>query len=135
MFCTLVRAAFAAALTIAIAQPAAAQSPVPSADVAALLGVWTATFDGPEGPFSMAVTLSDNAGSLAAKVTSDAFPAGEAGELKKTDKGVSFAFTIDAQGMTVPTVLSVTPDGDKASLFWDLADGQFSLSGSATKTR
>lgn len=129
----LVRVLTASALACALAVPVAAQS-VTAADAGPLLGAWKGSFDGPEGPFTMGLTLKDDAGALAAEVSGELFTAGKI-SIARTAAGLALTFTIDVQGMPVPTMLSVTPDGDKVKMQWDLADGQFSLTGSGTKAQ
>ncbi len=42
-------------------------------------------------------------------------------------------YTLDVQGMSVPTVITLVPVGDKWKASFDFADGQFQVDGTADK--
>ena len=45
---------------------AQAPAPLPTAEAAKFMGAWVMTLESPQGPFSMTLTVSDNAGNTAA---------------------------------------------------------------------
>jgi len=113
--------------------PVLASAQVASADAAAVMGAWVLKFDGPMGPIEFVVTLSDDGGKVAAKVESGEFGAGPVTKIDKSGTGLALDFTIDAAGMTLPTRVTVTPEGAEAKANLDIGPGMFSTDGKGTK--
>ena len=42
-------------------------------------------------------------------------------------------YVLDVQGMSIPAVITLIPDGDKWKAGFDFADGQFQVNGTADK--
>ena len=69
------RAAVVVALFALTGSAVRAQAPLPTSEAAKFMGAWVITLESPQGPFSMTLTVSDNAGNAAAELTSDIMPA------------------------------------------------------------
>ncbi len=122
-----------AAAFLLLLLPVLASAQVPSADAKAALGAWQLKFDGPMGPIEFTVTLSDDGGKVAAKIESGEFGAGPVTKIDKAGAGLALDFTIEAAGMTLPTRLTVTPEGDKAKANLDIGPGMFATDGAGAK--
>jgi hypothetical protein len=110
-----------------------AQSSLASADVKAMLGNWGLVLDGPMGPVNMSLALKDDGGKAAAELAGAEFAPGKVTEIAKTGNDLILFFSIDAQGMTMATKLTLTPDGEKLKAAWDIGPGMFQMPGTGTK--
>ncbi len=137
-------AAAPAAAQAASASPQAAESKpaaVTPASARALLGDWTVNAQGMQGAttFSMSFAAEDDAvvGTINAE---DMAPE----PIKVTDitaKGeqfvlsYSFYYSGNEGEMLVPTVVTVTPEGEGLKLLFDFADGSYFMPGTATRKK
>lgn len=126
---------FAAFAALALPVALSAQATLAAADAAVFLGAWTIGIDTPQGTVSLELSIKDEAGKVAASVTApplmpDAQPITD---ISKEDASLALKYTLDLQGMLVPTKILLVPDGDKWKATLLIADGQFSVDATATK--
>jgi hypothetical protein len=123
------------AFTLAALLPmtAAAQSTVAAKDAMAVIGNWSATLDGPMGAIPLGIAMSDKDGTLAAKIDGGELSVGDINDIAKKGDDIVMNFTAQAQGMDLPSTVTLTPDGDKLKVKFDIMNGAFSMSGTATK--
>ena len=112
---------------------ASAQSKLATADAGPVLGDWSVTLDGPMGPLTMTMAMSDNNGVLAAKIDGGELAVGEINDIAKKDNQIVMNFEAEAQGMKLPSTMTLTPEGDKLKVKFDLMNGAFSMDGMASK--
>src|SRR4051794_2344448 len=115
---------------------AAAQAPgggVSPAQAAPYLGDWTASLNSPLGPgtYSIAVKVED--GKVVATVSGGMFPAAAASEISLSGKNLLLKYSSSFQGMTIPGVLALTPQGSDMLVTMSLLDGQVEMAGKAVK--
>lgn len=120
---------------VAFAVPAVqAQETIPAAEAQAFLGAWSVALDAQGQAFVMNLDIRDADGDVAAEVSNDMMPgASPASRISKSGNDLVLTFTIDAQGMTVPMVMTLKPAGDAFDANVDFADGMFVAAGKTTK--
>jgi invasion protein IalB len=123
------------AATAAFGAPAAeAQETIPAAQAQGFLGAWAVAMDAQGQSFVMNVDIKDADGNVAAELTSDQMPGTTtASRVARDGDNLVLTFTIDAQGMVVPMVMRLTPEGDALNANVDFADGMFVAAGKGTK--
>jgi hypothetical protein len=112
---------------------AQAPAPLPTAEAAKFMGAWVITLDSPQGPFSMTLTVSDNAGNTAAELTSDIMPAQTVTDISKAGNDLVLKYQGDFQGQAFAAKITLTPTDDKLGVNFDVMDGQFMMTGVGTK--
>jgi hypothetical protein len=125
------------AVLAALAVPAGAfaQAALTAADAAAFLGGWTLGLDSPQGAVSMDLTIKDEAGKVEATISAEPMIPGTAKitDISRAGANLVLKYLLEVQGMQIPTVITLMPDGDKWKANFDFADGQFSTAGTAAK--
>jgi uncharacterized protein (DUF2141 family) len=131
--------AFAFAFLLGIIAPATAQTPasLPAADAAKFMGAWALSFEGgPQGTFTINVSVKEDSGKAAAEVSSDFDPMPiNVKDISKAGDSLVLKYTAGPQG-EYAVKLTLTPDGDdklKGSV--EAGDGQFSMSGTGAKKK
>lgn len=107
------------------------------ADAEEFMGEWTLSLDSPQGPFEQALTLKDEAGKVIGEMTNQMQPeVQKITEISKEKGDLVMKFAGNFQGNPFDAVITVTPDGaDKAKVLFDINGGQFSMSGTGTRTK
>jgi hypothetical protein len=126
-------AAFAAVLVSAA--PASAQ--LTPADAGDFMGAWTIVLDSPQGPFEQEMTLTDEEGKVVAVITSQIQPEGQkVTDITKAGSDLVLKFAGNYQGNAFDAKITVTPTEEgKATVAFDVNNGQFAMSGAATKKK
>ena len=111
---------------------AAANQPTLAADEARhLFGNWTMTLSTPDGPLPLAFTIGERDGNVAVSFN------GAGGQaitnISKTQNGFTVRSQIEYQGMNLPMVITVSPDGENLKTDWDFGDGAYAVSGTAVR--
>ena len=124
-----------ALVVLALPRLAAAQSALAAADAAAFMGGWTLGLDTPQGALSMELTLKDDGGKVAGSISAEPMIPGvtKITEISKDGAKLVLKYTLEVQGMSIPAVITLIPDGDKWTAGFDFADGQFQVNGTAVK--
>lgn len=135
---TFMRKAAAAAIVavVAFGSPAFAQSQLAATEATAFIGDWELGLDTPQGSMTMALKLSDSGGKVAATLTAETGPVPGTTNItdiaRDTDKLV-LKYELNFQGMAIPAVITLVPDGEKWKANFDFASGQFVVDGTAVK--
>jgi len=105
------------------------------ADAAAFMGGWTLGLDTPQGAMSMELIIKDAAGKVAATISAEPMMPGVTAITDVTKEGSNLVlkYMLDFQGMSIPTVITLIPEGDKWKANFDFAAGQFQVDGTAVK--
>ncbi len=135
------RLAVVAALLGVVVSPRAAwaQSQLDASEAGAFLGSWTVAVESDFGPMAFSLELMDEGGKVAAKVgLPDPTGAGAGPPVAVTDITLSgealvLSYEFDAEGKLLPVALFLTPSDDGLAAVFEIADGAFSASGSATR--
>jgi hypothetical protein len=122
------------ALSLAAA-PAHAQ--LAPADAGDFMGAWTLMLDSPQGPFEQELMLKEEEGKVVAVITSMIQPEGQKiTDVAKVGKDLVLKFAGNYQGNAFDAKITVTPTDDgKATVAFDVNNGQFAMSGSGTRKK
>jgi len=106
-----------------------------AADAAPFIGGWTLGLDTPQGALSMDLTIKDEGGKVAGAISAEPMLPGVAkiDDISKSGTNLVLKYIFEVQGMSVPTVITLIPEGDKWKASFDFADGQFHVDGTAAK--
>ena len=124
-------------LLLSIAAPTSAQTTVPAADAAKLMGPWVLSFEGgPQGAFTINVSVTAESGQTAAEVSSDFDPTPiKVKDISKAADSLVLKYTAGPDG-TFAIKLTLAPDvDDKVKGSLEVGDGQFSMTGTGTKKK
>jgi hypothetical protein len=111
-----------------------AQSALDTAQAQAFLGNWTISMQTDMGPFAFGLAIADQAGKVAATMNSPELGGNQSiTDITRSEAYLVLAFTADAQGQQFPVTLSLEPNGDALDVYFDVADGMFSATGTATR--
>ena len=102
-------------------------------DAKAFLGDWVLTIEGRRGPQERPLTIKDTGGKLSAELGG-----GRGGPVSITDVTVNgneatLKWSQDMQGNSVPVVMTLTLKDGALTVKQDMANGQFSQSGTGKK--
>jgi hypothetical protein len=106
-----------------------------SADAKALLGDWTITAQGQQGPTTMALTLKADGDKTVGQISSEVMAPTTITDITKTGDSVFLRYSFDYQGNTVPTVVTLTPSGETLTVSFDFADGAYTMTGTASRKK
>jgi hypothetical protein len=114
---------------------ASAQSALAAADAAPFMGGWTLGLDTPQGSVSMDLTIKDEAGKVAGSISAEPMMPGvtQITDITKDGNKLVLKYMLDFQGMSIPTMITLIPEGDKWKANFDFASGQFQVDGTAVK--
>ena len=110
-----------------------AQAPLPVSDAAKFIGGWTLTLDSPQGPFVLTMTVSDSEGKVAAELASDVMGSQKVADISKSGNDLVLKYQGDFQGQAFAAKITLTPTDDKLGVNFDIADGQFMMTGVGAK--
>ena len=129
------RLVVAAALCTVMGSAVRAQAPaaVTPADATKFMGAWTLTLDSPQGPFSLAMTLSDVEGKVVGELASDVMGTQKVTDISKAGEDLVLKYQGDFQGQAFAAKITLTPVEDKLGVNFDVMDGQFMMSGVGTR--
>ena len=109
-------------------------SALPVADAAKFMGTWTLTLDSPMGPFALNASFTDAEGKVACELTSDVFPPQKVTDITKAANDLVLKYQGDFQGQAFAAKVTLTPlEEGKVGVSFDIADGQFMMSGVGVK--
>ena len=113
---------------------ASAQSQLDTSEATAFIGSWTISMQG-DFAFEFPLVLEDQGGKVAANVGGFDPSAGMTAvtNITRSGEGILLRYDIDAQGQIVPASLEITPSGDGFVALLEIADGAFTVDGTATK--
>jgi invasion protein IalB len=106
-----------------------------AADAKALLGDWTITAQGQQGPTTIALTLKADGDKTVGQISSDVMEPTTITDITKAGDSVFLRYTFDYQGNTVPTVVTLTPSGETLAVSFDFADGAYTMTGTASRKK
>lgn len=122
-------------VVLAFVRAASAQSALAAAEAATFMGGWTLGLDTPQGAMSMELTLKDEGGKVAGSISAEPMIPGvtKITDIAKDGIKLVLKYILEVQGMSIPAVITLIPDGDKWTAGFDFADGQFQVNGTAVK--
>ena len=110
-----------------------AASSITPAQAAPFAGDWTVTAFSQMGPATFALSVKADAGKVTATVASEPQPPVSVTQIALAGKSLVLRYVTDYQGTPIPTVMTLTPDGQNLKADLALMDGQFEMSGTAAK--
>ena len=126
-----------AAFLVVLAAAAPARAQLAPADAGDFMGSWTLVLDSPQGPFEQELVLKEEEGKVVAVMTSQIQPEGQKiTDVAKVGKDLVLKFAGNYQGNAFDAKVTVTPTEDgKATVAFDVNNGQFAMSGSGSKKK
>ena len=125
----------AVVLTMVLVYPSAsgAQTVTP-ADAQAFMGTWAINVDTPGGPITVDLTVTEEAGEVAAEIGegNSGNPMSAVNEITKNGSSLVMKYEANVQGAVTPITLTVEPDGDTLAANFDVGGGQV-LPGTGTR--
>lgn len=105
---------------------------VPVAEAETFIGNWELPLATDMGPFEMTIDITNADGQVAAAVGS---PQGAQAveDISKSGEDLVLTYSMDAQGQSIPVMLTLRPDSDDLAVTVDAAGGMFVASGTATR--
>jgi hypothetical protein len=114
--------------------PSVAAAQLKPEDAAKFMGGWALGMETPQGAMTMNLTLKADAGKVVGSITSDMAPEAQAiTDITKAGEALVLKYMLDFQGTPIPAKITLTPAGEKMTVSFDFADGQFTLDGTAAK--
>jgi len=118
----------------AMPAPAVAQSQLDVAQAEAFMGEWVVTIDSDFGTFSFGLDLTDQAGKVAATMSSPEMGGSqEITDITRSDEALVLSFEANAQGQFFPVALTLSPNGEDLDVYFEVGTGEFSASGVGTR--
>ena len=105
------------------------------ADAAAFMGAWELGLDTPQGAMTMELSIKDAGGKVVGSISAPPVMPNsqEITDITKDGGKLLLKYVLEVQGMQIPAVITLIPDGDKWKANFDFAGGQFVIDGTATK--
>jgi uncharacterized protein len=119
-------------LLIALASQATTSTITP-AQAAPFIGDWTAAISSQMGPTSYKVSVKVEGGRVVATVGGGMFPPATASDVYLSGKNLFLKYASNFQGMSIPGLIALTPDGQDMLMTISILDGQMEMAGRATK--
>jgi hypothetical protein len=118
-----------------------APAPAPAGPIAAtpentanFVGDWTLTGESPNGPFTSDLSIKAQGGKLVSEMSSQTGKQAIT-DISKNGTALVLSYSFDYQGQAIPTVVTLTPAGEKVTFKMDFANGAFLIEGAATKKK
>lgn len=123
------------AALVVLALPRVASAQAAAADAAKFMGGWTLGLDTPQGALSMELTIKDEGGKAEGSISAEPMIPGVTKITDITTSGATLVlkYLLDVQGMQIPAVITLIPEGDKWKANFSFAEGQFVVDGTAVK--
>jgi uncharacterized protein len=122
-----------AATRVTLAAAQAASAAVTPAQAAPFVGDWVVSVTSQMGPttFALAVRADDRA--VRATVLSETQPAVTVTDISLVRASLVLTYSSSYEGMAIPTVMTLTPRAQELQVAMSVMEGQFEMSGTATK--
>ena len=120
------------------AQQAAAQAGPTLAtveDAKPFLGLWTTTFDSPQGPLTFDIEVNLDAGDPGATVSNSLIGESPVSDVTKAGAALVLKYVVEVQGTQVPVSISLVRDGETLKADFSFLDGQYAVSSVATRKK
>jgi len=109
------------------------KAPVTPAQAAPFVGEWSAPVTSVMGPATFSVSVKVDAGRVVATVGSGMGEPVPASEMYLSGKNLFLKYASSFQGMSIPGLVAMTPDGSDMLLTISILDGQAEMAGRAKK--
>ncbi len=125
-----------ALLAVSLApQAAVAQSTLDVGQARTFLGTWVLAMTSDMGSFNMDLEVTDVAGKVAASIGAPEMgPMQDVTDITKDGETLVLAFSGNAQGQTFDAVVTLEPSGEELSVYFDINQGMFGMSGTGTRS-
>jgi len=120
-----------ALLSVIALQPAT--STVTPAQAAPFIGDWSALVTSQMGPATYKVSVKVDGGKVTATVGGGMFPPAAASDVYLSGKNLFVKYASNFQGMSIPGLIALTPDGQDMLMTISILDGQMEMAGRATR--
>ena len=122
------------AAAASLARPPQAAAEVTAAQAAPFIGEWALALQGGNGPANFDLTIKVEKDKVVGQISGAQMPASPIASIALVDKSLTLRYAFDYQGMSIDTVISLTPAADgKVGAQMDFAGGAYVATGTATK--
>ena len=104
-------------------------STVSPAQAAPYIGDWTAPITSQMGPMTFAVSVKAEGGKVAASVSGGMFPPATVSDISLVGQNLFLKYVSEVQGMSIPGLVAMTPQGPNMLLTISILDGQLEMAG------
>jgi len=104
-------------------------------NAAAFIGDWTLSAQGGQGAVQSELSIKVDSGKVVGSLTWPGQASQSIKDISKDEKSLFLKYEMDYQGMAVPVVITLTPNGDKVALTMDFAGGSYTMPGTAVKKK
>src|SRR5689334_9803753 len=112
-------------LPLGASQPTAAK--ITPAQAAPFIGDWTASMTSQMGPATYNVSVKTDGGKVVATVGGGMFPPTTASDVYLSGKNLFIKYASEFQGMSIPSLIALTPDGQDMLMTISILDGQMEM--------
>jgi hypothetical protein len=116
---------------VAQAQPTIATP----ADAKPFLGLWTTTFDSPQGPITFDIEVHLDTGDPGATVSNSLIGEAEVNDVTKSGDALVLKYVAEVQGTQVPVTISLVPSGETLKADFVFIGGEYAASSVATRKK
>lgn len=114
---------------------ASAQSQLDVADARTFMGSWVLAMTSDMGSFAMNLEMTDMGGKVAASIGAPEMGAPmDVTDITKDGESLVLSFEGNAQGQSFQAVVTLEPAGEELSVWFDINQGAFAMSGTGTKS-
>ena len=108
-------------------------STITPAQAAPFVGDWSAPIASQMGPTTYKVSVKVESGKVVATVAGGSSPPATASDVYLSGKNLFVKYVTNIQGMSIPGLVALTPDGQDMLLTISILEGQMEMAGRATK--
>jgi hypothetical protein len=119
--------------TPALLASQATGSTVSPAQAAPFIGDWTAPITSQMGPMTFTVSVKVLGGKVVGTVSGGMFPPAAVSDMSLVGQNLFLKYVSEAQGMSIPGLVAMTPQGSNMLFTISILDGQLEMAGTATK--
>ena len=104
-------------------------------DAKPFLGLWTTTFDSPQGAITFDIEIHLDTGDPGATVSNSLIGEAEVSDVTKAGATLVLKYVADVQGTQVSVSISLVPEGETLKADFSFMDGQYAASSVATRKK
>lgn len=104
-------------------------------DTKPFLGLWTTTFDSPQGAITFDIEIHLDTGEPGATVSNSLIGEAAVTDVTKAGDSLVLRYVADVQGNQVPVSISLLRDGETLKANFSFLDGQYATSSVATRKK
>ena len=128
----------AASSSVLLASPLTVQEPptiATPADAKPFLGLWTTTFDSPQGAVTFDIEVHLDTGDAGATVSNSLIGEAQVTDVTKAGAALVLRYVAEVQGTQVPVSITLVPEGDTLKADFVFMGGEYAASSVAKRKK